>query len=859
MRLRSIALTNVRQFTGTVRIDGFQDGLNVLSEPNEFGKSTLFDAIHAVFFKAHGSADKEIKALRPHSGGAPEIAVEIELPDGRFTITKRWMQKPAATVTRGGTMIAQSDAAEDWIARCLGQDAGGPAGLIWVRQGMTSLVEAGKAEKAAGLEARRDLLSSVGEEVEAMTGGRRMDDALRRCREELRLYATDTGRVKANGPWRAAQDRVADLTVERERLSRLADDLHGALARRQTARRELAELTDPEAVAARAKRLEVAQAEHAAAERHAAEMDRLGGILRTARLQADSAQRRLADLDRARVEQQQSAQLLADADLSLADAQAAYAEARDALDAAQAELDAATATLQRTEAERQRADRAHAARQSAALRKDLTDRIALAEAARTQQEQARARIGGVTQDQLARIEDLSLRLATADAARRASATQITASYSGAARLQLDGAQIEDGTTLPLSRVATIAMPGIGQLTIRPAQGGDDQAHEDAAKALRDALAALDVTDLAAARASAAARAQAERQQFEAAARLAGIAPDGLDALRSQLAALPEDRADPDAPVPTDAAAAHDAARQAETLARATRDARAGRLAELRDTLTRAEMRQAEIQGRLTRATDSLAGFEDADAIAGAAQDANAALALAHAELERAGTDAPDLAGCKAALTRARSVDEGARSRTEQIRVELATLDERIDHASGEAVEERLTACLEELDFATGELQRIDHEVAVLQRLETALTAARTEARERYFEPIARELRPLLALLWPDADLSWSEDSLLPDALIRDGRPEPLDILSGGTQEQIALLVRLAFARLLGNAGRSAPVILDDALVFTDDERIERMFDALHRQAADLQIIVLTCRQRAFRDLGGQSLRLMAEV
>jgi uncharacterized protein YhaN len=102
-----------------------------------------------------------------------------------------------------------------------------------------------------------------------------------------------------------------------------------------------------------------------------------------------------------------------------------------------------------------------------------------------------------------------------------------------------------------------------------------------------------------------------------------------------------------------------------------------------------------------------------------------------------------------------------------------------------------------------------------------------------------------------------EESLLPDTLIRDGQEEPIDILSGGTQEQVALLVRLAFARMLAAAGRVAPVILDDALVFTDDDRIERMFDALHRQAGDLQIIVLTCRQRAFRDLGGKALRLAA--
>ena len=56
-------------------------------------------------------------------------------------------------------------------------------------------------------------------------------------------------------------------------------------------------------------------------------------------------------------------------------------------------------------------------------------------------------------------------------------------------------------------------------------------------------------------------------------------------------------------------------------------------------------------------------------------------------------------------------------------------------------------------------------------------------------------------------------------------------------------------------GNTLAAILDDALVFTDDDRIERMFDALHRQAGDLQIIVLSCRQRAFRGLGGNSLHL----
>jgi uncharacterized protein YhaN len=83
-------------------------------------------------------------------------------------------------------------------------------------------------------------------------------------------------------------------------------------------------------------------------------------------------------------------------------------------------------------------------------------------------------------------------------------------------------------------------------------------------------------------------------------------------------------------------------------------------------------------------------------------------------------------------------------------------------------------------------------------------------------------------------------------------------LSEGTQEQIAVLARLGFAELLLDQGRPATVILDDALVFSDDDRIERMFDIMTRAAERLQIIVLTCRQRLFTRLGARMLRIKAD-
>ena len=861
MKIRAIRLENVRRFTDPVRVDGIGDGLNVLCEPNEHGKSTLFDALQAVFFKAHGSRDKEINALRPHAGGAPEVSVDIETGAGLFTVSKRWLQKPMATVHRGNTLLAQSDAAEAWISDLLGGDAGGPSGLIWVRQGVTGLTGGSKKEQDAALEARRDLMTSVGEEVEAMTGGRRMDAALARCRDELAIYATGTGRPKANGPWKEAQERVAALEDARDALAATARDLQAALAERVRARRDLAEWEAPEAVAERRTRLEDARAAHQAAERHAEAVADALRKVEMARLTAEAAGERLESSRAARAEEAEAAKRTAEAEADAKKANAVMDAARSARDKADRALQEAAEHLREAEAARARAVRAQAVRDGAARRADLAGRIERAETLRKTVEEAQAASKhGPDAATLNNIEARATDHRAAVAARNASAPQIIARYAAgrAGAIKADGVALDDGAAFPLPRATTIEIDGIGALHIDPGDGASDDTVTSAAEALRRALAAAGVETVDAARDAADARAQAEKRLGEAKAALAGVAPDGIAQLRAALAQIPEaDEADQDAPdlAETEATLAH--ANTAQTEAQIARDTANDRLADARDSATRAETTLAGLRDRLKRAEAARARVGDMapDALEAQHRDALAALDAARTEHAEAAAKAPDLASTAAVLARAESVEQRARDEIARLRPLLARLDERISRSSGDAVEERLAETEDALAAARDDLRRIEKEVAVLLRLQSALETARNEARERYFAPIARELKPLLHLLWPEADLTWGEETLLPDALVRDGQTEAIDILSGGTQEQVALLVRLAFARMLATAGRSAPVILDDALVYTDDDRIERMFNALHRQAGDLQIIVLTCRQRAFRDLGGNALRL----
>ncbi|MGR3378589.1 AAA family ATPase [Salipiger abyssi] len=860
MRLRAIRLENVRRFTTPVTVEGIADGLNVLSEPNESGKSTLFDALQALFFKPHGSRDKEVSSLRPHAGGAPEIAVEVETEAGRFTIAKRWFSKATATVHQGERLVAQSDAAEAWIADLLGGPEGGPSGLIWVRQGVTDLGGGSTREQKAALEARRDLMSSIGEEVEAMTGGRRMDMALARCREELERYASGKTR-RPRGPWKEAQDAVAALEAEQAALSATVDALHEALAERSRSRRALAELEDPDAAAARQARLESAREAMRTAERHAEALETANRRLETAQLTLGTARDRLERFRAAAQEAKEADARVSETEASAATAAETQAARQKDKDAADTALETAQAALTMAADAHRRAERAQAAREGAERRHELADRIARAEQARATMETASGAMrSGPDAAALRRIEALVAERAAALAARDATATRISMQYAPGkvGTVRRDGEPLPDGTPLPLTRSQRLEIEGIGTLDIQPGDGSANAGGlEHAETALREALDALGAESVENARRAAETRAEASQNFDSAQAVFRSLAPEGLDPLRAALARIPAPDDDGPAADPAETEAALRAAQDAAKLAQAQRDSAAERLADARAEAAKQAAALAGLRDRLQRATEaqSRAGETGKDALAEALQRALAACDAAEAQRDETARNAPDMASARAALQRAQSVDTRARDEIARLTPLLATLDERIARGSGEAVEERLAETEQALATARDDRDRIAHEVAVLSRLESALESARNDARERYFTPVATELKPLLQLLWPEAELTWGQDTLLPHALIRAGAEEPVDILSGGTQEQLALLVRLAFARMLSAAGRPAPVILDDALVFTDDDRIERMFDALHRQAGDLQILVLTCRQRAFRDLGGTALRL----
>ena len=857
MRLVSIELSDIRRFAKPVRIAPIGPGLNVLSAPNESGKSTVFDALQALFFQPHRSKGKEVMSLRPHVGGSPMVAVEIDLPEGRHRIEKRWLSKPAASVHRDGRLIAQADEAEAFLARLVqsGQD-NGPAGLLWVRQGLTRLDSDNPRERDTAREARRSLLTSVTGEVEALTGGRRMDHAIARTREDLGQYVTaQTGKPAKGGPLAAALAEVEALTTRQAALQATAAQLDRALARRREVRRLLSDLAAPDAAAARQSRLAEAAQRHDAARRHADSLAAATAALQAADLQLATLTDRLTTLHRARAARDSALAAQTEAQARAATARSAATQAEAGLAPLRAACTAAQAARHAADLRHTDALRAEAARAAAARRADLTRRLTEARTLTDRRAAlARAASTGPTAPDIAALDTLSQEVQVQRALRDRSAPHLTFHPDGPARALQDGTPIPNGPH-PIHGETRFILPGFGALTVTPGAGADHSALDRAEAALTAALSRLGQPDIDRARSAAAGRAEAAAALADLDRALGNLAPNGLAALQTDLETLPAPPANHhDLPTLAEAQTAAEAAALAQTRAEAALAAAQQQATALREADIRAAMQAEAAETALMQATTALAALATSEA------DLTAALSTARtarddhaATLARLTDAAPDLAAATAALARAQSIVEQARRDMQALETERAGLEAEIALRAGEGVMEELADTTARLQAAADRVALLQFEVATLQDLMQALETARNEARDRYFAPVLAELRPLLRVLWPDAELRFDGESLLPSALIRDGQEEDLSTLSGGTQEQVALLVRLAFARLLSRRGQHAPVIFDDALVYTDDDRIERIFDALHAEARDQQIIVLSCRQRVFRDLGGAAL------
>lgn len=869
MKISALRLFNVKRFGGRgVAIEGIGDGVNVLCAANEYGKSTSFEALHALFFQPHSGTPGDVQRLRPYSGGNPLVEADITTGEGSFRITKQYYGGRSARVLDlgSGRLVAQADEAENFISSLIRGGTSGPAGLLWVRQGITGIEKRSRTEEEGEKQVRQSLLESVQGEVEAVTGGRRMAEIIAAAKEALSDMVTATGRPKAGGRYAAAIEERDRLAADEVRLAAEVTRLRQALDQRANAAARLVELDSPAEREERKAAIQRAQSRFDAAKAQYERLKTAEAELKLVRERRNAAEREFKTFTEAREKAVLLQEDVASAENNRAEAIKRRRQVADTIEKARENVDLAEAEEQELRERLTRFDAATKAHEAHRRLADLQQRLAEAEKLRQSIEEGEAQLAllriptkSIEELQACEVEIAKLR-AIDEAARPSISIHYEADTAGT--VILDGQPLVDGEDRTYDGQARLEVAGIGTITLRSNRPSRSDNQLVQAEAARTALlASMGVNSLSAAR-DRQARAQLTDADLRGLRdRLSFIAPEGMAKLREEVEAgntIGLEGLDLD----EDPALLRTALAQAEERRKQARLA----LREVEPDQSRADDAFVAAQTRLASLTSDQAqlavvlGPEEARAerehtLSAKLSDLDKSLFEAEAHVLKLGTDAGDLASIEAALTRARSIDAAVDKEMNALRETMAGLNAEIRAQSDEAVEEKWRESSEALTAAIARVAAFEKEVAVLQRVTSALEYARSEARELYLRPVMAELGPLLRLLFDDVSITFDDKTLLPQTILRNGQEEDVDRLSGGMREQLSVLTRLAFARLLARDGCPAPVILDDALVYSDDDRIEKMFDALHRQSRDQQIIVFSCRQRAFQKLGGNVLQM----
>jgi DNA repair exonuclease SbcCD ATPase subunit len=887
MKIRSVKIKNFRKFVGTYLVDGMTDGVNVLVGRNELGKSTLLAAINGVIFEKANSQAETVRSFR-HSitGNVPEVELTFDLDDTQWTIHKRFAyQSGKSVLTNSKNLRYEDEAAESQIQKLfeIGKRRGvaehGIWGTLWVNQrrsfGDPEIDDVG----------RSTLQSCIEAQVGLVMGGERGRKIPLSVDQALRELLSSKG---PSGQYKDTLERLEEVSARVIQLEAKRNENFDRMDALTGQKRELKSLNSDWSDDDHRRELDEARALRLNAATRALEID-------AARNESKNATER-AERERQAVKERATLagnlESIDTAILALTDeittTKADAKEKRAKLDTCEKTLADLRDKLRISGEQNRRFERL---RNAVAFQDEIErHEETLNKAAVLKEECGRLSelIGQIktTDDSVSRIETAENSLAIAKAALQAIATkvEITINADALGLVRLDSAVVPSVmTSHSIVARMQIEIDGIGGITIEPQIRERDEMLNQFQLAEDELKSALDVAgaiDMRAARQAAAQRREFERHLSEARREILALAPKekaakidaGLESrqtrvrelqgrLKTELESLGVSTPLSNQEIEKGISETHDIVEKltadianAETAVGGPKSA----LSEVTVSLHELEQRLAglrgnseTIQARLTVGRDHCSDEQltaNVTELARLAEEAQTALK----SLEN--SQGETVVAVDARIKRLEAAGKNYHDKVVRLNTEITRLSTWIEANEGAGVEEDLEAARAEQARLEATGKGYEEEVRVLQLLQQTLRESESESKSLYLAPVVSLVEPYLKMLLPGSSLVLDENLGI-SSIMRNGTDEAFDRLSDGTQEQLAILTRLAFAELLLEKGRPATVILDDAMVFSDDDRIERMFDILTRAGGKVQILVLTCRKKLFTKFGAEELNL----
>jgi len=196
-------------------------------------------------------------------------------------------------------------------------------------------------------------------------------------------------------------------------------------------------------------------------------------------------------------------------------------------------------------------------------------------------------------------------------------------------------------------------------------------------------------------------------------------------------------------------------------------------------------------------------------------------------------------GVAAELATATAAAEEISREHDAVKQELHNISVELGVIGSEGRQGNLDEAEAELERARDHYARIQLRAEAAQLLRDTMIRHRDNTRQRYVAPYRTELERLgRTVFGPSFEVEVDAELTICTRTL-DGRTVPYDSLSGGAKEQLGILARLAGAALVAKED-TVPVVIDDALGFSDPDRLVKMGAVFSTVGDRGQVIVLTC-------------------
>ncbi|MFH1759889.1 MAG: hypothetical protein ABIA63_02190, partial [bacterium] len=203
---------------------------------------------------------------------------------------------------------------------------------------------------------------------------------------------------------------------------------------------------------------------------------------------------------------------------------------------------------------------------------------------------------------------------------------------------------------------------------------------------------------------------------------------------------------------------------------------------------------------------------------------------------------------KAMAETARGSLKTNKSRGEEARTELTEAQAALKIKGEDGLHEKYHSAKTTLAREENENKALARRAEAAKCLFETMREERDKARSAYVAPIKEKIEQLGKLIFDETFQVEISEDLKITRRTQNGVTVPFESLSGGTREQLALIFRLACSMIVARDG-GTPVILDDALGYTDPERLKAMGAVLARAAKESQIIIFTCVPERYGNVG----------